>query len=193
MTPVHRPQGGFTLVELLVVLLLLGVVGSIVAGGLVRGMRADAQAQARIEAFEDMQVALERVSREVRAASTPPPESVLDFDKDGKWLQLQVLREGTCIRFTYEVDADDDVLRASEERSTDGCENFGTSTDRVLVPDLADHAVFTFETNRYDDDGERIAADSAGDIRFVTITFTRTLFEQQPVTVSTVVGLRNAS
>ena len=182
-------SSGFTVVELLVVLLLLGIVSSVVAGGLIRGQRADAQAQARIAAFEEMQIALERVSREVRAASTPLPDDVLD--EDGEWLQVDVLREGICIRFTFEVGADD-ALRVSEQRSTDDCDNFGTATDRVLVPDLADPAVFTFETNQYDD-GERIAATDARDIRFVTITFTRTLFEQQPVTVSTVVGLRNAS
>ena len=185
MSSRRRAAGGFSLVELLVVMFILAVVGTIVANGLVRGLQADRQAQSRIEAFEDMQIALERVSREVRAASTP----LLVAEEDE--IQFEVLRDGGCIQFTYWVD-EDDALRSLEERSTDGCVTFDVDTQQILVPRLEpDSTVFVFETDQYDEDG-RVLAEDVEEVRFVTISFTRTLVDQQPATVQTVVGLRNA-
>jgi prepilin-type N-terminal cleavage/methylation domain-containing protein len=182
----HRAQDGFTLVELLVVLLLFGVISSIIAGAMIRGLRADAQAQSRIEAFEDMQLALERVSRDVRAASMP-----LEMAEPDE-IRLRLLRDGSCLEYTYWVDDADSALYVSERRSTDGCATFGPAAERVLVPGLQPNSdVFTYESDQYDA-GERMAANPVTRPDFVTITFTRTLFEQRPVTVSTVVGLRNA-
>lgn len=178
-----QQQDGLTLVELLVVLLLVSVIGSIVAGGVIRGMRAEAHAQSRIEAFEQMQIAMERVSRDVRAASP-----LIEAEDDR--IQLELTRDGTCFRFTYEVD--DDALLVVEERLADDCETPTASSVRVLVPELEPGStVFVYEMDEYDN-GERKEADAVDDIRFVTITFTRTLFDQSPVTVRTVVGLRNS-
>ena len=183
MSPRCRKQEGMTLVELLVVLLLVSVVGSVIAGGLIRGMRAEAHAQSRIEAFEQMQVAMERASRDIRAAA---PLEVAEANE----IQFQLTRDSACFRFTYWVE--DDALQVREERSTDGCATFPSEAVRVLVPELEPGTpVFVYETDVYAD-GEREVAATADDVRFVTITFTRTLFDQQPVTVRTVVGLRNA-
>lgn len=202
----HRAQGGFSLIELLVVIVILGIVGSIIAGGLIRGMRADAQAQARVEAFEDMRIAVERISRDVRAASTPL-RAIEDEDDDwgvGEGVELQRLRdgEGDCVRLTYWVDDGDSTLNVREERSTDGCEepfDPETVTERILVPRLAvpaadDDPVFYFWT--FDDDGDRQifneTTDDISAIRGVTITLTRTLTHQPDVTIETDIGLRNA-
>ena len=180
----RRAAGGFSLVELLVVMFILAVVGTIVANGLVRGLQADRQAQSRIEAFEDMQIALERVSREVRAASTL-------LVAEEQEIQFEVLRGGGCIQFTYWVDGDD-ALRSLEERSTDGCTTFDVDTEQILVPRLKpESTVFGFETDEYDEDG-RVPTEEVDEVRFVTISFTSTLVDQQPATVQTVVGLRNA-
>lgn len=61
-------ESGFTLVELLVVMLILGVVGTITVAGVVQGMQTSAHAQDRAEALANSQTVVERVSRELRAA-----------------------------------------------------------------------------------------------------------------------------
>lgn len=188
-----RDEAGFSLIELMVVLVILGIVGTIITTSLTRGVRASNQAQARIEAYEDMQIAIERVSRDVRGAMTP-----LRAIEGGTWgvgegIQLERLQDGdgACARFTYWVQAG--ALRVAEERSTDGCVTFTTPSERILVPQLDNTQVFTYST--YDEDGDRVTitdSDDIEDISIVTITFTRTLVGQQNATVRTDVGLRNA-
>lgn len=190
----HDPQAGFSLIELMVVLVILGLVGTIIAGGLTRGLRASNEAQARIEAFEDMQIALERISRDIRGASTP----LLAIDVGGTvggGIQFERLRdgEGDCARYTYWVE--DGSLRVSEEQSTDGCDpdTFTAPAERVLVPQLENAEVFTFST--YDDGDLTVIddPDDIDDISIVTITLTRRPFDQADATVQTDVGLRNTS
>lgn len=191
----QRAEAGFSLIELMVVLVILGVIGAIITGGLTNGLRASNQAQARIEAYEDMQIALERVSRDVRGASR---SRLAIEDEDETWDVGEGIRfdrlqdgEGRCARYTYWVE--DGALRVTEQNSTDGCATFTTGATRVLVPRLENTTVFTFWT--YDDDGKRddiTDSDDIDDISIVTISFTRTLVGQQNATVETHVGLRNA-
>lgn len=189
----HHREAGFTLIELMVVLVILGIVGTVITASLTRGVQASNQAQARIEAYEDMQIALERVSRDVRGASTPLLAiDGTDWDVgEGIALQRLLDGDGACVRHTYWVA--DGSLHAAEERSTDGCVTFASSGERILVPQLDNSTVFSFST--YDENGKRkpiTDADDISDISVVTITFTRTLVGQQNATVETNVGLRNA-
>ena len=197
----RHEQAGFSLIELMVVLIILGIVGTIIAGGLTRGLRASNEAQARIEAFEDMQIALERVSRDVRGASTlwaiEDEDSVWDV---GEGIEFERLRdgEGDCARYTYWVE--DRALWVSEEVSTDGCDTFADSAERILVPQLENTEVFTFSTYVTDENDDlyrqRVEIDDPDDIddiSIVTITLTRRPFGQADATVETDVGLRNAS
>ena len=187
-----EPRGdraGFTLVELLIVVFLLAIVGSIVGVSMVRGLRAESHAQARIEAFEDMQIGLERMSREVRAARFPLLEAAEDEVK------LDVLRGGQCLRFHYWVE--DGQLWSSETRSADDCTGpFAPDppTENVFVPNLGDSAVFEFlgsDMSVLEDepiDETKVFA--------VRITLTRDFpgdDASPPVTVRTTAGLRNAS
>lgn len=191
-----RRAAGFTVVELLVVLTLLAVIGAIVAVSMSRGLQADAQARSRIEAFEDMQVAMERMTREIRGASpVRAGEAVLE-EADAETLQFLVRRAGSeCLRFRYGVNDDGDTLLAAQQRSDDDCAEgtFGAWSEQLLVRDLEPgRPPFTF----YRDDDREEALDPGtmrlADVAFVEITFQRTLvLDQRPVTVSTVVGLRN--
>ena len=188
----QRDEAGFSLIELMVVLVILGVVGAIIAGGLTSGLRASNQAQARIEAYEDLQIAVERISRDLRGAS-----GLLAIE-DANWNVGEGLRfdrlqdgEGRCARFTYWVEGAS--LRVTEQNSTDGCTTFTSDGTSVLVPHLDNTTVFTFST--YNDVGERVQIDEPDDIddiSIVTIRLTRTLVGQQNATVRTDVGLRNA-
>ena len=189
-------DGGFTLVELLVVLTLLGVVGAIVGTSMTRGLRADAQARNRIEAFEDMQVAIERMSREIRAAD---PLQVADDDQ----IQVDVHRSGVCHRVTYKYDDGPNHIEATEERFDGACgsgTSLGSST-RVLLSDVVPTltgagAVFTYYTDSYHEEEDEEegwqSASQPSETAFVEITVVRALeLDQRPVTVNTVVGLRN--
>lgn len=62
-------ENGFTLVELLVVMVLMGIVGSVVGTSLVRGMHVSAEAQSRIQGLSELQRGMERIAREVRVAN----------------------------------------------------------------------------------------------------------------------------
>lgn len=169
-------QSGFTLVELVIVVFLLGVVGAIVGVSMVRGLQAESRAQERIEASEEMQIALERMSREIRAARVPLAEA------EPGAITLDVLRDGGCVRFRFWVQDED--LWGSEERSTADCDHSDTAAERVLVRNLDEHTVFEYLTSSLEDAGANPAA--------VRIALTRELQGQGPVSLSTTVGLRNA-
>lgn len=184
MNRYRSAAGGFTLVELLVVLLIFSVVGAMVAASMVRGLRADAQARDRIEAFEDMQIAMERVSREVRAA-----DPILAADTVSDALTVRVRRDAACHDFTYE--AGGGTLDVTQVRYTADCSTaLGTSQLRLLRDLEPTTAVFEFR----DQGGAALtgASITPGSIATVRISFEHVLeLGQEPVTVSTVVGVRN--
>ena len=202
-----RGSAGFTLVELLVVLTLLSVLGAIITASMSRGLQADAQARSRLEAFEDMQLAMERMSREVRAArSVDDDEPLLGIGRDNgdplyDELEIRVSREDDlCLRFTYKLE-NETTLFVTEDRSTDGCDGsfddegspqvMLRDVDLDAIRDSSDdvQGIFTYR----DASGDPIVDDlDDEDIASVEITLGRTLVhDQRPVTVSTVVGLRN--
>ena len=181
-------RAGFTLVELLIVVFLLAIVGSIVGVSMVRGLRAESHAQARIEAFEDMQIGLERMSREVRAARFPLRAAAEDN------VELDVLRDDQCLRFRYW--AEDGQLWSSEARAADDCTGpFAPDppTANVFVPNLGHSAVFEFLGSDMAVLDEPI---DEAKVFAVRITLTREFpgdDASPPVTVRTTAGLRNAS
>ena len=76
-------EGGFTLVELLVVILILGIIGAFTTTSLVQGLKVSNEADRRIQALTELQQAGERVSRELRMACSvevaQPDAVVLDI------------------------------------------------------------------------------------------------------------------
>jgi len=89
---------GFTLVELLVSIVLLGVVGAVVTAGIVTAMKTTRQDELRGDGSAKLRIAVERVSQDVRAADplriALPQGLVVDEDRRGK-----------CVRSSYQVAA----------------------------------------------------------------------------------------
>lgn len=183
MLGLRRGERGFTLVELMVVLVLIGIVGGIVTKGLVGAMRTTRQTQARIEAFTELQTTAERVGRELRVAC--PMRAIAAAD-----VTLDIDRAGETYRHRFWV-ATDQLHHATQ------IDNSGTwdtvVADRVLL-DLADPGAdptFTY----LDADGDALDLSLAStlprDVRSVELRLRRDLPEQDPVEVATMLHLRN--
>ena len=65
-----QDEGGFSLVELLVVMAILGVVVGGITTLFARGINADAQQTARFQSQQDLRVAMDKMRREIHAACT---------------------------------------------------------------------------------------------------------------------------
>jgi prepilin-type N-terminal cleavage/methylation domain-containing protein len=171
---------GFTLVELLVVMLLLGVIGGIVTTGLVSAMTSTRNTQVRIEAMAELQRSAERITRELRAAC---PITEID-EVDGQSVTLVVHRQGEVVRHRFYRQGD----RLLQDVAVD---DGGTWVDRrVGVPMLTElptgqDPIFTFL------DGEGGEVDRWQDVSVVRLTLRRDLPEQPAVEVATTASLRN--
>jgi prepilin-type N-terminal cleavage/methylation domain-containing protein len=85
-------QGGFTLVELLVVMVLLGIVGGIVVNAVTVSLRSASHTTARIAAQHELEVALQRISRDLRAADPLVLSTTDDWETD---LGAEIDRDGS--------------------------------------------------------------------------------------------------
>ncbi|MBI4688976.1 MAG: prepilin-type N-terminal cleavage/methylation domain-containing protein [Nitrospirae bacterium] len=63
---VHREKGGFTLIELVITMLLIGIVAFIVADAMSTGFKAYFVTDNRKEALDQARIAMERMTREIR-------------------------------------------------------------------------------------------------------------------------------
>ncbi|HSR35967.1 MAG TPA: prepilin-type N-terminal cleavage/methylation domain-containing protein, partial [Desulfurivibrionaceae bacterium] len=62
----HRGQYGFTLVELIIVIVLLGILGTMSAEFITQAFKGFADTDARTELYEEGQIVLARMERELR-------------------------------------------------------------------------------------------------------------------------------
>ena len=69
MTASRRDDDGFTVSELLVVVLLLGIVSIVLLGAMESLTRTSAKTEAKAQTLADARTALETVARDLRAAN----------------------------------------------------------------------------------------------------------------------------
>jgi prepilin-type N-terminal cleavage/methylation domain-containing protein len=87
---IARGSAGFTLVELLVVIFLLSVVGTITSASVIRGFHLQARQTSQTESLNKAKVAFERMSQEVRGAN---PIRIAEAQR----LELLILRNDTVV------------------------------------------------------------------------------------------------
>lgn len=172
-----RGAEGITVIELLVVMVVFGVVGSIVASGVIQGLQSSRLAQARVEALADVQKGVARMSREVRAACPVRTATATEVVVD-------VRRAGGVNRYGYLLDdAANEVRYEVYEPATAPA----PTAEGVLMREIVNAAPFT----AYDGDGN-VTADPKRVTR-VAILVERDLPEQDAITVRTHVSTRNGT
>lgn len=102
-------QHGFTLVELLVVMVLLGVVATMVGSITIQALGSTRRTQERVYVTADIQKGAERMAQDLRVADPLVTAAAAS-------VTAQVLREGTCLRRTYTHDPLAKTVSVTEKR-----------------------------------------------------------------------------
>lgn len=143
-------ERGAMLVEMLVVIVLMGVVGSVVTSGLVLGMRTTMRGQSRAYALAELQKAVDRTGRELRSGT---PVNAVGALTDTS-ASVDVIRNGARIRFTYTLTpvatcTTNCVLQQTRTQWNNATSNPATtppnsSTTTPLLTGLVNAPVFTY-------------------------------------------------
>ncbi|MEX2503369.1 MAG: hypothetical protein WD378_00880 [Egicoccus sp.] len=168
---------GASLVELLVVLVLVSVVGTMALNGVVTALRVSRQTEERVQAAAELQRAVERISRDVRSAC---PLEIIEADRvvgivhpDGGAARRALYRHDTATRTLFSA-------------STAATDPLNSATEIAVMANLEPAgALFAY----LGDDGAAVTA--AADVRTVRISLRRDLAQQDPVEIETLVALRN--
>jgi prepilin-type N-terminal cleavage/methylation domain-containing protein len=187
-------DSGFSLIELLVVMLIMTVIGGIVTAGVIGGMRTTAYGQDRVHATAAAQTGIERLSRELRAADP------LLVAEPGR-AEAAVRRGDELHHYIYQVEEDaDGSFNLVERRRTFTDPTLFNAfwfdpltatpdrvTERVLVWDLAGTEPFSYVNSAGDPTGVPAS------VRRITVSVERVVAPgRAPVQVETLVTLRNA-
>ena len=193
-----RASDGFTVVELLVVMVLLGAVGTITVAAVISSLQASSSAENRMRALNDLQAGIERVGRELRAAQTLSPH--LD-DDPAFGMSASVIRDGDRWRYDYYLDDDEDANVALFEDISryDSDGSLVEQREGIFITDIANIELGEplFEYFHPDSDGELAPVD-CGDqpnrcatAKQVRLTLWKNIRDQDPISVETVVNVRN--
>lgn len=183
-TTFRRDEAGMTLVELLVVIVVLGVVGTMVLSGIVTSMRTTARAQDRIDALTELEKGVERIARELRATC-----QIGAFGSDD--VSVSVVRDGGVHRYRYVLGSvlgggsQPDALYEVYSLRDPATGNFVAQSTRLFLGELEDSTPFAYL------DPNGAPAGVATDVSMVEITLRRHLPDQSPIEVRTSVHLRN--
>lgn len=200
-----RADGGFTLVELLVVLVIFGVVGGFVTATIVSALQTSRRAEARIHALNDLQRGIERVGRELRAASPLLLDENKDFN-DG--VAAQVVRGGERILYEYYLVDTGDSVELREDvtrRNLDG--DLISEQQGLFIADIANletgTPLFTYfitdpatgAIREIDCDDEGLGPEECLNKHLtatqIRLTLEKVLPEAEPIRVETIVNIRN--
>jgi len=191
-------DAGMTLIELLVTMILMGVIGSVVTAGVVSAMQDQRRATSRLDAVTSTQRALERVTKDLRAADPL-------VAADAQSVTTLVYHGTSCQQRRYYVNATNQLVQEiAKYPASTTCANRtgtpGTATSNVLVTKVVNTAtepVFVYQ--RIDPAQAAlvtvptpVASTLVALVDSVTINVKAGLkFGQQPVVVQTAVDLRN--
>lgn len=170
---------GFTVVELLVVMVLLGIVGSVVGSAIVGGFRSSRATTARTVALHELEVAMQRMTRDLRAAD---PLVLSESGDYASQLGARIDRDGTRSVVSYEIQVDDGVQQLVR---------VDTGQTLVSLVDNGGEPVFRY----LDAEGAEIvcstdcASDYLGTNR-LEIRLVREIPDSEPVRAITSVGVR---
>lgn len=184
----HEGEAGFTLVELLVVMALMLIVGAVVVNGIVSGLRASERGRARVEALTDLELAAERMARDLRFADPVGAASATQ-------VIVNVLRDdaGSLVRHrvTFTVDAATGTI--TETRATYDPPSAvapTSTTTREVIGDL-DPATTVFAFGKADGQAWVPGTDELSDLAEIRLDLRRELPDQDPIEVETSVFVRN--
>lgn len=176
------------LVELLIMIVLIGVVGSVVTSGLVQGMRTTMRGQERAYALADLQRGADRVGRELRSGE---PVAL-----DSASASVDVFRDGKRFRYTYTISGG--VLSETRQQWDDPeadpalvSPNPAGGYTRPVLTQLAAGSGFAYA----DRNGVAIATPAApfDNVDQVTLTLLRQITQQPPLRLDSAVELRNTN
>lgn len=168
LTDSARPdEQGFSLIELLVIMVILGVLGAMVTTSVVQGMRVSDQADRRVEALTDLQRAGQRISRELRMAcsveATSAHEAVVDVLRDDD----PATDDYDPDRYRYLFRVDGDVLVADVDLVAADGTTTDVRTERVAGGITNGASLFAYR------DGDGGAPEFPSDVRDITVTLHR--------------------
>lgn len=174
-----RRARGFTLIEMILAIMILGLLAAAAAMAISHGTRASLEAQTRVDTLSKLRVATERLTREIRLMRRDPALPT-DFDI--------VSRSAAALSFRR-LDPDGSTVRTvSIDGATPGVVTLGYDSP-AGTPVLTDQ-VGAFTLTYYQADGTTLSATDA-DLAFVEISLTLNDANGNAFAQRTRVGLRN--
>ena len=119
-------DGGFTLMELIVVVGIMSVIGTIVSGTIIQSMQASRREQERVFTVSTAQTALERLSRDLRTSDPLMAANLND-------VSMLVYRSGHCELRRWWVDPSAQLM-TSTARYTTASTSCATRTGTTATP-----------------------------------------------------------
>ncbi len=206
----RREDHGFSLIELLVVLLLMGIVGSIFLRALVGSIAATNRAQERVFALNDLTKGLERIGRELRVADPLDLSQIATRAEAETELGATVRRNDRVFEYQYYLTTSADGTPELWEDVTvfdlAGTAIPAENRSGQFIVGTANVAAGIPLVTYIDDDGDDMdcndLTDAPADVTTcrarlasaaqVRLTLVRELPDQDPITVQTVVAIRYA-
>lgn len=126
-----RDEDGFSLIELLVVIILFGVVSALVSASIIRALQSQQESTSRGTALSELKTAVSRIGREVRGASAvlTAQDGTLSFTED----------DGTKLRtMTYRLvtSAGTTKLTLDETDASYAGASLGSVATRTVIDNL---------------------------------------------------------
>jgi prepilin-type N-terminal cleavage/methylation domain-containing protein len=185
---------GFTLVELLVVLVIFSIIGGIVVAGIVAAFRSSLETQTRIEARQELELTAQQISRVLRSGERLLILDIESEDLEPAFVIGAELNSATVSDdiFFGVVEQDDGTRGLIQCRGSAGCINDENAPQRQLLTVVGGEptdAVFLYR----DRTGAPTGTGNEADARLVEVRLSRELGEgRNPVVVETSVAVRSA-